>query len=76
MHNVDMLVLLKKCQLFKSYCSSFYCCHLWHSYTKESLRQRKVAYNRVFHLLLKLNYHVGISHALFNHGVDHFDVIL
>lgn len=65
-----------KCQLFKSYCSSFYCCQLWHSYTKESLRKLKVAYNRVFRLLLKLDHRVSISHALVSHGVDHFDVIL
>ena len=37
-----------KCQLFKSFCTSFYCASLWSSYTIESLRHLKVAYNRIF----------------------------
>ena len=37
-----------KCQLFKSFCTRFYCASLWSSYAIESLHHLKVAYNRIF----------------------------
>ena len=37
-----------KCLLFKAFCCSFYCCHLWSKCSKESRRRLKVAHNRVF----------------------------
>ena len=65
-----------KCQLFKSYCSSFYCSQLWHSYSTESIRRLKVAYNRIFRILLKLEQRVSISHSFIVNNVDHFDVLM
>ena len=41
-----------KCQLFQSFCTSFYCASLWSSYDIETLKRLKVAYNRIFRTLI------------------------
>jgi hypothetical protein len=65
-----------KILLFKTYCTNFYCSHLWQCYRKESLRRLKVAYNRVFCTFLKLDYCISISETFIALNVDHFDIIL
>ena len=37
-----------KDSLFQSYCSNFYCCTLWYSYSKSSFKSLKVAYDNVY----------------------------
>ena len=40
-----------KILLFKAFCSSFYCSHLWGNCSYESSRKLKVAYNRILEFL-------------------------
>ena len=65
-----------KCQLFKSFCTSFYCASLWSSYTIESLRHLKVAYNRIFRILMGLHHRARMSENFIKRGLDPFKVII
>ena len=65
-----------KCLLFKAYCTNIYCCQLWHSFNKESLRRLKVAYNRIFRILFGLEHRTSMSAAFIEHDVAHFNVLL
>ena len=65
-----------KCLLLRSYCTSFYCCLLWSDFSKESLRRIKVAYNRIFRVLLNLERRLSMSSAFVCRGLDAFIVAL
>ena len=65
-----------KCHLFKTFCSNIYCSALWNKYNKESMRQLKVAYNRVFRSLMHLEHRVSMSPSFIRRGLDPFPVIL
>ena len=43
-----------KVQLFRSYCSSFYCCSVWDLYRQESIRRIKVCHNNVLRFLFNV----------------------
>ena len=64
-----------KSQLFKSYCSNFYGSHLWCNFNINSLNRIKVAYNRVFRILMALHHRISMSFTFLNYGIDHFNVI-
>ena len=64
-----------RCKLFKSYCSSFYCCQTWNMYKSETIRRLKVAYNNVFRQLMKLAPRTSMSYAMSTCDIDHFNVI-
>ena len=65
-----------KCQLFKSFCTSFYCASLWSFYTIKSLRHLKVAYNRIFRILMGMHHRTRMSENLISRGLDPFKVIV
>ena len=65
-----------KTHLFKTYCTSFYCSHLWCKFTADSLRRIKVAYNRVFRILMNLKHRISISSTFLDYNVHHFDIIM
>ena len=64
-----------KCKLFKTYCSNFYSCQTWRSFSAESLRRIKVAYNRVFRLLFKLDNRISMSLVFSLLNLSHFNVL-
>ena len=43
-----------KSQLFKSYCSSFYCTTVWSNYKPTALQKLNVAYKRIFRSLFSI----------------------
>ena len=65
-----------KCQLFKSFCTSFYCASLWSSYTIESLGHLKVADNRMFRILMGMHHRARMSENLIRRGLDPFKAIV
>ena len=65
-----------KCQLFKSFCSNIYCSPLWNLFKKESMRRLKVAYNRIFRILLELEPRLSMSSAFVQRSMDSFTVLL
>jgi endonuclease/exonuclease/phosphatase family metal-dependent hydrolase len=65
-----------KSQLFRSYCTSFYCASLWSSYNLESLQRLNVAYNRIFRILMGLQHRVSISAHLLKLSLSPLKVII
>ena len=59
-----------KVQLFKSYCSTLYCSQLWCNHTKASYNSLRVAYNKVFRLLMKADTYCSISNLMVTNNVD------
>ena len=41
-----------KLELFKSYCTSFYCCYLWTAYKKSTFDRLRVAFNNAYRRIL------------------------
>ena len=66
----------EKCQLFRTFCTHFYCSSLWSYYTLESLRSLQVAYNRIFRNLMFLNHRTSMSENLIKHCLNPFKVIV
>lgn len=64
-----------KLRLFRSYCSSFYCCALWHTYKGDVYRKVKVSHNNVFRFIVKCDRRGSISRQFVLHSVNNFDVI-
>ena len=64
------------CQLFQSYCTNFYCAPLWCCYNTESMRLLKVAYNRVFRILMNLVHRTSMSTNFVSRGMNPFKVII
>ena len=64
-----------KVQLFRSYCSSFYCCSVWDLYKQESIRRIKVCHNNVLRFLIKARAGDSISHHFVSRNLPNFDVL-
>lgn len=47
LRNFYMCSIPVKCKLFETFCSSFYCAHLWTNYTKNSMRSFQTAYHNM-----------------------------
>ena len=65
-----------KVQLFKSFCSTIYCCHLWSDFSPDISRRIKSAYNRIFRILFNLYHRVSMPATLLKYGVLHFDILV
>ena len=64
-----------KVQLFQSYCSNFYCSHLWNCYTQAILNKVKIAFNKGFRHFLGYPRDFSASQMFLDNGVHHFDVL-
>ena len=65
-----------KVQLFKSFCSNFYCSSLWFNFNQASFKRLKVAYNNVFRSLMNIGRIGSISAAFVNLRVNCFNTII
>ena len=43
-----------KLELFRSFCTSFYCCYLWTAYKKSTFNKLRVAFNNAYRRVLGL----------------------
>ena len=64
-----------KLELFRSYCSNFYCCQLWSNYTTAMYNNIRVAYNNTFRFLMKIRGRHSISNSFVQSNIDGFTVI-
>ena len=62
-------------KLFKTYCSSFYCCSLWDSYATDLIRNVKICHIKVFRLFVKTSFLDSISMHFFKRNLWNFDII-
>lgn len=64
-----------KVTLFKSYCYSLYCCHLWTHYTCRKINMVRVAYNDAFRFLFGVDRRSHVSPHYLKYTIDCFDVL-
>lgn len=65
-----------KCRLFQSYCTQFYGAALWSCYNDETMRLLKVAYNRIFRILLGLEHRCSMTTNFISRGLNPFPVVI
>ena len=61
--------------LFKTYCTHFYCAQLWWTYSNESLRKIRVAFNNSFRYLMGYSRRCSASGMFLDNNVDDFNVL-
>ena len=64
-----------KVALFKSFCSSIYCCSLWSSQKVEAIRKIHVAFNKIFKCLMNVKYDFSASLLFVSNRTDNFTVL-
>ena len=64
-----------KLRLFRSYCSSFYCSHLWSEHNTEYIHKAKVCHNNILRYFISSHYLDSISQHFVCRNLDNFDVL-
>ncbi|XP_061722965.1 uncharacterized protein LOC133529284 [Cydia pomonella] len=65
-----------KITLFRAFCTTFYTCALWTSYTQRSLSDLRIQYNNAFRALLRLPRWCSASGMFADARVDGFQAIM
>ena len=65
-----------KMELFRSYCSSLYCCSQWSDYRKASYRKLTVAFNNVHRRMLNLPWRCSASAMYVNYNLLNLDTVI
>ena len=53
-YTLFIVVLLTILELFRSFCTSFYCCYLWTAYKKSTFNKLRVAFNNAYCRVLSI----------------------
>ena len=64
-----------KMELFRSYCSSLYCCSMWSNYQKASFKKLTVAFNNVHRRMLNLLWRYNASAMYVNYNLSKLNVV-
>ena len=64
-----------KLELFKSLCSSFYCCYLWIGYKKLNFNRFCVAFNNVYRRILDLPWRCSASGMYATYGINNLETM-
>ena len=65
-----------KLELFKSYCTSFYCCYLWTAYKKSTFDRLRVAFNNAYRRVLSQPWRCSASAMYANFGINNFETTI
>ena len=65
-----------KLELFKSYCTSFYCCYLWTAYKKSTFDRLRVAFNNAYRRVLGQPWRCSASAMYANSGINNFEATI
>ena len=65
-----------KLELFKSYCTSFYCCYLWTAYKKSTFDRLRVAFNNAYRRVLSQPWRCSVSAMYANFGINNFEITI
>ena len=65
-----------KIQLFKTFCTSLYCAHLWSDFSTVVFNKLRVAYNNIFRHLMHIDKRSSISQAFVSSRVYSFYEVL
>ena len=63
-------------ELFRSYCSSLYCCSMWSDYRKASYKKLTVAFNNVHRRMLNLPRRCSASAMYVNYNLPNLDTVI
>ena len=61
--------------LFQSYCSNFYCLHLWYNFTKVQMNKLRITYNNAMKHLINLQFRCSASKMFANCNIHSLDEI-
>ena len=64
-----------KLDLFKSLCSSLYCCYLWTGYKKLNFNRLRVAFNNVYGRILDLPWRCSASGMYATCGINNLETM-
>ena len=66
-----------KLELFKSYCTLFYCCYLWTVYKKSTFDRLRVAFNNAYRRVLSQPWRSCSTSAMYsNFGNNNFEATI
>ena len=65
-----------KLELFRSFCTSFYCCYLWTAYKKSTFNKLRVAINNAYRRVLSLPWRSSASAMYANFGIQKFETVI
>ena len=65
-----------KCMLFRTYCSSLYCPHLWFNTTQNNMNKLRIAYNNSLRCLFKIPKRSSDSDIFVYLNIPAFDELL
>ena len=65
-----------KMELFRSYCSSLYCCSMWSDYRKASYKKLTVAFKNVHRRMLNLPWRCSASVMYVNYNLSNLDTVI
>ena len=65
-----------KLELFRSFCTSFYCCYLWTAYKKSTFNKLRVAFNNAYRRVLGLPWRSSASAMYANFGIQNFKAVI
>ena len=65
-----------KLELFRSFCTSFYCSYLWTGYKKSTFNRLRVAFNNAYRRILELPWRCSASGMYATYGIYNFEAII
>ena len=65
-----------KLELFRSFCTSFYCCFLWTGYKKSTFNRLRVAFNNAYRRILDLPWRCSASGMYATYGIYNLEAII
>ena len=64
-----------KLELFRSFCTSFYCCYLWTGYKKSTFNRLRVAFKNAYRRILDLPWRCSASEMYATYGIYNLEAI-
>ena len=65
-----------KLKLFRSFCTSLYCCYLWTAYKKSTFNNIRVALNNAYRRVLSFLWRSSASATYANFSIQNFEAVI
>ena len=65
-----------KLKLFRSFCTSLYCCYLWTAYKKSTFNNIRVALNNAYRRVLSFLWRSSASAMYANFSIQNFEAVI
>ena len=65
-----------KLELYKSFCTSFYCCCLWAGYKNSTFNSLRVAFNNAYRRIIGLPWRCSASGMYATYGIYNLEAII